>query len=94
MKNLLGQIWELYFIKNTPIHYIVMIKGSNGSSNINEIIRASLNSIFFFLQKDFACTKGTKKHQKAQKCNQEEAQNATKRTKRKKALKKHLSGKK
>ena len=71
-----------------------MIKGSNGSSNINEIIRASLNSIFFFLQKDFACTKGTKKHQKAQKCNQEEAQNATKRTKRKKALKKHLSGKK
>ena len=71
-----------------------MIKGRNGSSNINEIIRASLNSIFFFLQKDFACTKGTKKHQKAQKCNQEEAQNATKRTKIKKALKKHLSGKK
>ena len=71
-----------------------MIKGRNGSSNINEIIRASLNSIFFFLQKDFACTKGTKKHQKAQKCNQEEAQNATKRTKIKKAIKKHLSGKK
>ena len=71
-----------------------MIKGRNGSSNISEIIRACLNSIFFFLQKDFACTKGTKKHQKAQKCNQEEAQNATKRTKIKKALKKHLSGKK
>ena len=27
IKNLLGEIWELYFIKNTPIHYIIEIKG-------------------------------------------------------------------
>ena len=46
------------------------------SSNINEVIRAVLNSLFFFLQKDFARTKSTKsiksikstkKHQKHQK---------------------------
>ena len=30
------------------------------SSNINEVIRAVLNSIFFFLQKDFVRTKSTK----------------------------------
>ena len=73
------------------------------SSNINEVIRAVLNSlffIFFFLQKDFARTKSTKKHknlkkvQKAQKRNQAKAQNANKRTKIKNALKKHLRGKK
>ena len=45
------------------------------SSNINEVIRAVLNSLFiyFFLQKDFArtkSTKSTKKHKKAQNCNQ------------------------
>ena len=70
MKNLLGQIWELYFIKNTPIHYIVMIKGSNGSSNINEIIRASLNSIFFFYKKIShvpKAPKSTKRHKNATK---------------------------
>ena len=39
----------------------------NFSSNINEVIRAVLNSLFFYLQKDFA---RTKKHQKAQKRNQ------------------------
>ena len=27
IKNLLREIWELYFIKNTPIHYITEIKG-------------------------------------------------------------------
>ena len=73
------------------------------SSNINEVIRAVLNSLFFFfffLQKDFARTKSTKKHknlkkvQKAQKRNQAKAQNANKRTKIKNALKKHLRGKK
>ena len=32
------------------------------SSNINEVIRAVLNSLFFYLQKDFA---RTKKHQNA-----------------------------
>ena len=74
------------------------------SSNVNEVIRAVLNSLFFyflfFLQKDFARTKSTKKHknlkkvQKAQKRNQAKAQNANKRTKIKNALKKHLRGKK
>ena len=41
------------------------------SSNINEVIKAVLNS-FFFLLKDFARTKSTKRHKdtrvKAQKC--------------------------
>ena len=76
MKNLLGQIWELYFIKNTPIHYIVMIKGSNGSSNINEIIRASLNSIFFFFTKRFRMYQ---RHQKAPKGTKMQPRRSTKR---------------
>ena len=43
------------------------------SSNVNEVIRAVLNSLFIYLfiylfsQKDFARTKSTKKHQKHQK---------------------------
>ena len=39
------------------------------SSNVSEVIRAVLNSLFIylFLQKDFARTKSTKKHQKHQK---------------------------
>ena len=54
---------------------------NNVSSNINEVIRAVLNS-FFFLQKDFARTKSTKSTKrtistKAQKRNQTKAQNAT-----------------
>ena len=38
----------------------------NKSSNINEIIKAVLNFVFFFffLRKDFARTKSTKKHKK------------------------------
>ena len=27
IKNLLGEIWGLYFIKNKPIHYMIVIKG-------------------------------------------------------------------
>ena len=48
----------------------------NFSSNINEVIRAVLNSLIFFLQKDFACTKKHKKHQKHQKA--PKAQKSTK----------------
>ena len=63
------------------------------SSNINEVIRAALNSLFFFLQKDFARTKSTKsiksikstkkpqKHQKHKKA--PKAQKAQKAHKRK-----------
>ena len=66
---------------------------SNTSSNINEVIRAVLNS-FFFLRKDFArtkihqkapkSTKSTKKHQKHQK-----PRKAPKTTKNTKSTKKH-----
>ena len=72
------------------------------SSNINEVIRAVLNSFFFFTKR--FCThqkhqkrqehKKHKKHQKTQKYNRAKAQNANKGTKIKNALKKHLSGKK
>ena len=61
------------------------------SSNINEVIKTSLNLLLFFLRKDFT---RTKKHQKAPKRNQAKVQNANKPTKIKNALKKHLSGKK
>ena len=65
------------------------------SSNINEIMRAVLSSVFFFfLRKDFARTSSTKKHPKAQKRNQAKAQNANKQAKIKNAFRKHLSGKK
>ena len=43
----------------------------NFVSNINEVIRAAVNSLFiFFLQKDFARTKSNKKYKNAtkQKC--------------------------
>ena len=43
------------------------------SSNVNEVIRVVLNSLFFFLRKDFARTKSTK----AQRRNQAKAQNTT-----------------
>ena len=48
------------------------------SSNVNEVIRAVLNSLFF-LWKDFARTKSTKsaKSTKAQRRSQAKAQNAT-----------------
>ena len=58
----------------------------NFSSNINEVIRAVLNSLIFFFTKKFRMYQ---KAQKAQKRNQ-----VNKRTKIKNALKKHLSGKK
>ena len=52
-------------------------------SNVNEVIRAVLNSLFF-LRKDFACTKGTKstKTLEAQKRNQAKAQKAQNANKR------------
>ena len=56
-------------------------------SNINEVIRAVLNSLFFlfFLQTDFARTKSTKSTEKHQK--HKNAQNTIKQTKIKNALK-------
>ena len=48
---------------------------SNDSSNINEVIRTVLNSLFF-LRKDFARTKAPKVP-KAQRHNQAKVQNAT-----------------
>ena len=54
------------------------------SSNINEVIRAVLNPLFFFLQKDFARTKSTKKHKNATK---QKHNNANKQTKIKTVLK-------
>ena len=48
----------------------------NFSSNINEVIRTVLNSLIFFLQKDFARTKKHKKQQKHQKA--PKAQKSTK----------------
>ena len=56
----------------------------NFSSNINEVIRAVLNSIFVFFIKRF-CTQ--KKHQKAPKCNKAKTQNANNQTKIKNVLK-------
>ena len=59
------------------------------SSNINEVIRAVLNSLIFFLQKNFALTKSTTstKNTKTQKRDQAKAQNRNKRSKIKNALK-------
>ena len=54
----------------------------NFSSDINEVIRANLNFLVFFLQKDLALTKNTK------------STKSTKSTKTQNALKKHMSGKK
>ena len=70
------------------------------SSNINEVIRTVLNSLFsafLFYKKILHAPKSTNKHQKApkaQKHNQAKAQKANKQTKSKNALKKHLNGKK
>ena len=60
------------------------------SSNINEVIRAVLNSLFFiFTKKILHAPKAPKasKEPKAQKRNQAKTQNANKRTKIKNALK-------
>ena len=56
----------------------------NFSSNINEVIRAVLNSIFVFFIKRFHTHK---KHQKAPKCNKAKTQNSNRQTKIKNALK-------
>ena len=66
--------------------------GGGESRNINEVIRAVLNSFFFYekishAQKAPKAQKSTKKHQKTQKRNQAKAQNANNRTKIKNALK-------
>ena len=59
------------------------------SSNVNEVIRAVLNS-FFFLRKDFALTKSTKRT----KTQPSKRTKRYKRTKTKNALKKNPRGKK
>ena len=67
------------------------------SSNINEVIRTVLNSLYIFLANRFRTHQNHKKHkkaQKAQKRNQSKAQNANERTKIKNVPKKHLRGKK
>ena len=65
--------------------------GGGESRNINEVIRAVLNSFFYkkisHAQKAPKAQKSTKKHQKTQKRNQAKAQNANNRTKIKNALK-------
>ena len=77
-----------------------MTKHVNVSSNINEVIRAVLNSLFLFTKRfcrhkeHQKAQKAQKKHQKAQKCNQTKAQNANKRTKTENALKKTSEWKK
>ena len=53
----------------------------NFSSNINEVIRAVLNSLIFFLQKDFARTKKQQKHQKAPKAQKSTKTQPSKNTK-------------
>ena len=61
--------------------YLCNAKNKQFSININEAIRAFLNS-YFFLQKDFArnkSTKNTKKHQKHQ--NAQKAPKSTKKNK-------------
>ena len=55
---------DLSFLrKNRAVSEIwIIIKNldSKRGSNVNEVIRAVLNSLFFFLQKNFTCTKSTK----------------------------------
>ena len=60
----------------------------NISSNVNEVIRSVLHSLFF-LRKDFALTKSTK----STKTQPSKSTKSYKRTKMKKCLKKHLRGK-
>ena len=55
---------DLSFLrKNRAVSEIWIITknlDSKRSSNVNEVIRVVLNSLFFFLQKNFTCTKSTK----------------------------------
>ena len=90
-----------FHVKLKTYSRVLFLQNNSDEYNINEVIRAVLNSLLiFFLQKDFARTKKhenaqkAQKIQKAQKRNQAKVQNANKRTKIKNALKKHLSGKK
>ena len=61
--------------ENSIHFFIVLIDCSLSSSNVNEVIKAVLNSLFF-LQKDFTQTH-THKSTEAQRRNQAKAQNAT-----------------
>ena len=71
--------------ENTDKKRLFVHFSRNDSSSVNEVIRAVINSLFYFifLQKDFARTKSTK----AQRCNQAKAQNATSEEKEKMRLK-------
>ena len=70
------------------------------STNVNEVIRAVLNSLFVFYQKILQkpktpkAPKSTEKHKKAQQRNHAKAQNANNRAKIKIALKKTSEWKK
>ena len=66
---------------------------SFSSSNINEIIRAVLNSLFFFFYEKILHIPKTPKAQKAQKRNQTKAQTATSEQKLKMCLKNIEEGK-
>ena len=66
---------------------------SFSSSNINEIIRAVLNSLFFFVYEKILHIPKAPKAQKAQKRNQTKAQTATSEQKLKMCLKNIEEGK-
>ena len=68
---------------------------NNDSSNINEVIRAVLNFLFFYEKISHApkSTKSTKKHKKHKNATKQKHKNANKRTKIKNVLKKYLRGK-
>ena len=94
------KVKNIAFIKQISGKFPIMLTSvesskNNVSSNINEVIRAVLNSLLFFLQKDFARTKSTKRttSTKAQKRNQTKAQNATNEQKQKMRLKTSKGGK-
>ena len=93
-----------FHVKLKTYSRVLFLQNNSDEYNINEVIRAVLNSLLIFFYKKIShAPKSTKKHenaqkaqkiQKAQKRNQAKVQNANKRTKIKNALKKHLSGKK
>ena len=69
-------------MKSFPYQYFKI------SGNVNEVIRAVLNSLFVFLRKDFARTKSTK----STKTQPSKSTKRCKQTKIKDAFKKHLMG--
>ena len=90
-----------------PEHVILDVGTNNlnlplSSSNINEVIRAVFNFVFFYekilyaqrAQKAPKSSNKHQKHKKTQKRNQAKKQNANKRKKIKNMPQKHLSGKK